>query len=96
MKFSDSISQTKKFDYTNFKIFNEIILSKSINTIGFESFIGCTFLTSITISSFVTVIEDKAFDQCTSLESINVCDSIIEIGESAFYECSSLKYTIIL
>ncbi len=59
-------------------------------SIGYEAFIGCTGLTSVTIPNSVKRIGGHAFRGCTGLTSITIPNSVTSIGEQAFLNCSSL------
>ena len=74
---------------------NEVItidMSKVINlkTIGHQSFLGCSNLTSITIPDGVTSIGKESFRGCSSLTNITIPDGVTSIGDGAFNNCSSL------
>ena len=62
----------------------------SITSIGNETFIDCSGLTSVTIPSSVTSIGYSAFLYCRGLTSVTIPNSVTSIGDSAFYECSGL------
>ena len=61
-----------------------------VTRIGYNSFEGCSSLTSVTIGDSVTSIDEYAFYNCTSLTSVTIGDSVTSIGEYAFYNCTSL------
>ena len=48
----------------------EIIIPDTVTTIGFNSFFGCSNLTSINIPNKVTSISSRVFERCTSLTNI--------------------------
>ena len=68
----------------------DTIDGKSVTSIGYYAFGGCTSLTSITIPDSVTEIGSDAFSGCTSLTSITIPNGITSIGESAFDGCTNL------
>ena len=61
-----------------------------VTSIGYQAFIFCNSLSSITIPDSVTSIGDGAFSYCNSLNSITIPDSVTSIGDSAFAHCTSL------
>ena len=66
------------------------IEGKTVTSIGYMAFAGCTSLTSITIPDGVTSIDRAAFWHCASLTSIKIPDSVTSIGGRAFHECKNL------
>ena len=62
----------------------------SVTSIGFEAFLYCRSLTSITIPNGVTSIGNSAFWGCYSLTSITIPNSVTSIGDYAFMDCSGL------
>ena len=66
------------------------IEGKSVTSIGWYAFYGCTGLTSVTIPDSVTSIGDSAFEDCTGLISITIPDGVTSIGDSAFEDCTGL------
>jgi hypothetical protein len=61
-----------------------------VTSIGYDTFRGCSSLTSITIPEGVTSIGADAFRGCSSLTSITIPEGVMSIGSHAFNECSSL------
>ncbi|MBS7323250.1 MAG: leucine-rich repeat domain-containing protein, partial [Bacteroidaceae bacterium] len=59
--------------------------------IGYESFYGCSGLTSITLPNSVTSIGYEAFSGCSGLTSITLPNSVTSIGEGAFYYCKNME-----
>ncbi len=76
-------------------IIPETIEGLPVTSIGYETFYGCTSLTSVTIPDSVIYIGYRAFSGCTSLKTITIPDSVIEMGTGAFENCSSLTSIII-
>ena len=73
------------------KNIKKIVIPKSVESIGHETFWRCASLTSIKIPENVTSIGYWAFSCCTSLTSIEIPEGVKSIGESAFQDCTSLK-----
>ncbi len=61
-----------------------------VTAIGYEAFIDCVALTSVTIPNSVTVIGECAFRGCTGLSSITIPNSVTAIYSQAFWECTGL------
>ena len=59
-------------------------------SICFNAFKNCKYITSITIGNGVTSIGESAFSGCSNLESVAIADSVTSIGDYAFSDCSSL------
>ncbi len=53
-------------------------------SIGYQAFINCESLTSVTIPNSVTSIDQYAFGSCFGLTSINIPNSVITIAWGAF------------
>jgi hypothetical protein len=61
-----------------------------VTSIGYQAFLFCNGLTSITIPDSVTSIGNEAFSFCNSLTSITIPDNVTSIGNQAFAHCTSL------
>ena len=61
--------------------------TRKVTSIGFEAFLYCPSLTSITIPNSVTSIGKSAFYQCSGLTSVTIPNSVTSIGNDAFYQC---------
>ena len=72
------------------KAIGEIVIPKSVTSIGEWAFSECSGLTSVTIPNSVTTIGDYAFDDCTGLTSVTIPNSVTSIGKLAFRGCSGL------
>ena len=68
----------------------EITFPKSITTIGFLAFKGCSNLTTVVMSEGVKTINREAFSDCENLSNIYLPESVTSIGYHTFYGCSSL------
>ena len=68
----------------------DIVIPKSVSSIGDRAFAQCNSLTSVTLPDSVTSIGSYAFDRCSELKSINIPNSVKFIGEFAFNFCSNL------
>ena len=68
----------------------KMIDGKSVTSIKYNAFRGCTSLKSITIPNSVMSIGSSAFRGCTSLTSITIPNSVTSIESDAFGGCTSL------
>ena len=64
--------------------------SYTLTYIGYEAFLGCSSLSSITIPENVTSIREYAFCDCSALTSVTIPNSVTSIGDRAFWGCTSL------
>lgn len=69
----------------------EVIIPKSVTTLGRGAFFLCRSLTSIDIPNSVTSMGDYVFTACSGLTSINIPNGVTSIGKEAFNSCSGLK-----
>ena len=83
----------EKGDYKNL---TEVVIPASIKnegvefvvtSLGYETFGGCSKLTSITIPKSVTSLGTAAFIECANLTSINIPEGVTSIGEGSFENC---------
>lgn len=71
--------------------FSSIEIPKNVQAIGgWQAFMGCKNLVSITIPDGVKDIPLSTFAGCTSLQSVTIPQSVTSIGQTAFSGCSSL------
>ena len=75
--------------YLNGELVTEVVIPDGIKRI-WNTFSGCTSLTTITIPNSVTSIRDGAFEGCTGLTSIEIPNSVTSIGYQAFCGCTGL------
>ena len=64
--------------------------TRKVTSIGYDAFVCCSGMTSVTIPNSVTSIDYEAFAACTGLTSIIVPNSVTSLGEAAFSECTGL------
>lgn len=64
--------------------------SYAVTEIGFETFRGCTGITSVVIPNSVTRINYSAFYGCTALKSISIPETVTYLGNEVFRSCTSL------
>ena len=69
----------------------EMIIDKSITSIGYNAFSQCDNITNVIIPNTVTTIEGYAFANCDLLTEIKLPDSILTIGTNAFNGCKKLE-----
>ncbi len=67
------------------------VIPSGVTSIGYDAFLDCISLESITIPEGVTSIDHRAFEYCQSLKSIIIPKSVISIGRYVFDDCESLK-----
>ena len=66
----------------------------SVTSIGYEAFLGCSGLTSVTIPESVSEIGGYAFSGCSGLTSVTIPESVTKIGDLAFQGCSGLTSVV--
>ena len=76
--------------YMNGEEITNLIIPKSVTSIGGSAFYGCTGLKSITIPNSVTSIGEYAFTDCTGITSVTIPNSVTSIGSGAFSGCTGL------
>ena len=62
----------------------------SVTRIGYEAFLDCSSLTSVTIPASVSSIGSQAFWGCSSLTSVVIPAGVTSIGSYAFWGCPGL------
>ena len=92
---SDNTVTIERGKYTD-DIIGDVVIpdtidGRSVTSISYSAFEGCTRLTSIVIPDSVTYIGENAFRNCTGLTSIVIPDSVTYIGNYAFEGCTRLK-----
>lgn len=73
------------------KALHTIILPQTLETIGEESFRGCSNLEAMDVPEKTSRICSSAFRDCISMKSLKVRNGYINIGERAFENCASLE-----
>lgn len=73
------------------KALHTIILPQTLETIGEESFRGCSNLEAMDVPEKTSRICSSAFRDCISMKSLKVRNGCIKIGERAFENCASLE-----
>ena len=68
----------------------EVVIPKSVTTIGVDAFKNCTSLKSATMEKGVSVIASRAFEN-TALTSVVIPDSVVAIGHGAFKGCNNIE-----
>ncbi|MBO5235696.1 MAG: leucine-rich repeat protein [Spirochaetaceae bacterium] len=84
----DSITAIADEAFSSCKI-TAIKIPESVNSIGRETFAGCTLLTTINLPNNISTISEYMFGNCTSLKEIDLTN-IVTIEDNAFYKCESL------
>jgi hypothetical protein len=90
ISFSDEYSNPLYYAhhlYLNDIEVKNLVIPKTVASIGVRAFANCSALTSATISSSVS---DYAFYGCTGLTSVTIGSSVTSIGSNAFENCSGL------
>ena len=71
------------------------ICIQGYTSIGINTFLGKSQITSVTIGTSVTSINSGAFAGCTSLTSITIPNSVTTINDEAFLACANLSNVIL-
>ncbi len=73
----------------------ELVLPKSLMTIGEKAFCRCRGLKALTIPNSVKIIGKEAFEYCGDLTELMIGNSVTNIGEGAFSNCGGLTSIVI-
>ncbi len=76
-------------------LLTEIILPRTVTSIGRNSFAGCRWLLRVCGAEGVRTIGSRAFSGCGSLEEVALAESLTEIGRGAFENCTSLREIVL-
>ena len=76
--------------YLNGEEVKDLIIPRSVRSIGHYAFSGCSGLTSVIIPYRVTDIGICAFYGCSGLTAVTIDNSVTSIGSGAFSGCSGL------
>jgi hypothetical protein len=85
----DGVESIKEYAFKNCSALSELRLSKSVKQVGYESFSGCTGMTTIDLGEIETISE-KAFSGCQSIVAVMLPHSLKEVGSGAFSGCNSI------
>ncbi|MGN0814654.1 MAG: leucine-rich repeat protein [Candidatus Coproplasma sp.] len=69
---------------------NLFVGTSKATTIGYQSFMKCSALESVTIGGFVTSMDERAFEECDNLKEVTIENGVTSIGAGAFEYCSLL------
>lgn len=75
----------------NCKGVTEVILPKTLRSIGKFAFQNCTGLKAINIPDSVNTIDYMAFMGCTNLEKVYYSDKVQTFGKRVFMDCQNLR-----
>lgn len=67
------------------------IHTKSVHTIKYEAFKGCTRLTKVEFTDALTSLGDRAFLDCRSLTQVTLPNSVTDVDNYCFSGCLKLK-----
>ena len=62
----------------------------TVTAIGYQAFVYCSVITTVTLPSSIREIGANAFMQCTKLRKISIPNTVRAIGTMAFYNCTRL------
>ena len=72
-----------------------ITIGNNVESLGYQTFSGCSSLESIVIPDRVSSIDDYSFYECSSLKSITIGNNVKTIGTYAFSGCNSIESIVI-
>ena len=70
-----------------FTSFDELRYFTNLKEIGYDAFLGCSYLTSIIIPNGVNSIKPGTFSGCRELTSITIPNGVTSIENKAFFFC---------
>ena len=76
--------------YMKGKEVKDLVIPKSVTSIGKLAFYECSGLTSVTIPNSVKRVGNSAFEYCDGLTSVTIGNSVESIGDEAFRNCFGL------
>lgn len=69
------------------KLGSRVILPENTQSLGWETFSGCTSLIRIRLGNNITEIPNKCFYGCRHLKEVILSNKLTSIGSQAFYNC---------
>ena len=99
IEFEDATSNPMYYGYAqlflNGEELNKLVIPNNIETIGDNSFIGCSSLTSVIIPNTVKSIGENAFLDCKNLSYIEIPNSVTYMGKGCFFSCENITDIVI-
>ncbi|MBR1382607.1 MAG: leucine-rich repeat protein, partial [Ruminococcus sp.] len=91
VKLPDGVIALPQMSFMNCTGIKEVTLGKNTESVGSNSFSGCTSLASITMPEGVKVLTEKVFFNCKQLKDVVVSSTLNTIYNSAFSGCELLE-----
>lgn len=87
----------KKNAFENCNKLANIVLPKSITTVGSSAFLNCTSLTSLNIGDLedLSSLNSQVFAGCTQLGTVIIPENVTSIKTRAFYQNYGIEYVIV-
>lgn len=73
-----------------------VVIPEGVDTIGYQSFMGCKNITSVSIPASITTwsetsYNNSAFEGCTALTELTLAENLKTLGQRAFAGCTALQ-----
>ena len=87
----DGVTDIDDFSFMRNESLSEIVLPRTLKSIGEEAFRDCIALQEMVIPASVRSVDMRAFYGCRNLVTLVIANPDAEIDDTAFISCSSLQ-----